>query len=424
MATYPPPIQTLATFNPDNYVYTSGVNYSALDVRYLKKNGDTSYGTIVAPNFTGLASSATNSANINLTNEILQNSGCLIPFSVNTNGNQPLLTSSNLRFNPNSLILSTFSFSTTGPIQSGSAMTAGGAFTANSTSSLVGDTTATGLITANGGINCNGNFNVSSNLLIQSDATTAYIRPTNASSTLYLGSGATNYFSINSVGTTSVQRVGTNVDTTFQIIAGSATTPGAYTNQAILNLSNLGQGGGMVNNIIYGKYFSIGNYGFEFYSNGATIASLVAGNGLIMGGANNITLGNGATAPGVVQLGYNQTKNSGYALSNMTTALSAVFTTGLTIGAGTWLITARLSLSSNSVTGVFYGAIDVGGIQIDYQDATTNITGTNLISLNYSRIYISSGSVVVNGLAGFNVAGTNVFRQSANYSWLQVTRIA
>ena len=162
MASYPPPIQTLliSYFNPNNFINLSAFDYTKTDTRYLKKNGDTSYGTIIAPNFTGLASSATNSTNINLTNEVLQNSGCLIPFSITATGNQPLKTNSSLKFNPSTGIFTTDFISTTASITSGSAMTATGAFTANSTSSLVGATTATGLITANGGLTMGGDTKI------------------------------------------------------------------------------------------------------------------------------------------------------------------------------------------------------------------------------------------------------------------------
>lgn len=131
MALFPPPIQTLliSYFNPNNFINASAFDYTKTDTRYLKKNGDTSYGTIIAPNFTGQAS---NSTNVNLTDEILQNSACLIPFSVNTNGNQPLKTNSNLNYNPNTGILNVGYISTTGSITSTSGMTAGGLLSANS----------------------------------------------------------------------------------------------------------------------------------------------------------------------------------------------------------------------------------------------------------------------------------------------------
>jgi hypothetical protein len=133
MASYPPPIQTLliSYFNPNNFINASAFDYTKTDTRYLKKNGDTSYGDIIAPNFTGLASSATNSTNINLTNEVLQNSGCLIPFSITATGNQPLKTNSSLKFNPNTGTFTTDFISTTGSITSGSGMTATGTLTAN-----------------------------------------------------------------------------------------------------------------------------------------------------------------------------------------------------------------------------------------------------------------------------------------------------
>ena len=231
MASFPPPLQILliSYFNPNNFINASSFDYTITDTRYLKKNGDTSYGTIIAPNFTGLAS---NSTNINLTNETLQNSGCLIPFSITATGNQPLKTNSSLKFNPNSGTFTTDFISTTGSITSTSGMTSGG------------------LLTANSGIACNGNFRVSSNLLLQSDPTTAYIRPTLTGSTLYMGVEGTNYFSISPT-TGLISITGTGLSVSGTTIASGGLTIGAS------NYITLGGGTGQGNTQIGYSFFQL-----------------------------------------------------------------------------------------------------------------------------------------------------------------------
>ena len=123
-------------FNSNDFNYNS-LPSTNINGNLTVNGTETVLGTITAPNFTG---QALNSTNINLTDEGLQNSGCLIPFSLSTNGNQRLKTNSSLNFNPNTGILSSAFISTTVSITSNSSVTSGGLITANGgvTSNLIG----------------------------------------------------------------------------------------------------------------------------------------------------------------------------------------------------------------------------------------------------------------------------------------------
>jgi hypothetical protein len=277
------------------------------------------------------------------------------------------------------------------------------------------------------------NFRVFNNLLIQSDATTAYIRPTNASTTLYLGTVATNYFSINSVGTTSVERQGTNIDTTFNVISGSATTAGAYTNRSVINFNVLGQAGSMTNNLIIAKYINP-NYGFEFYGNNTLIASLETAVGLIMNGDTKITLGSGATNPTTgTQLG-GSTKTV-IASVILTTSL-AQYATFTPPNAGTYLITTNFLLTyggAGATAGIvqyFWGtnsasttSLIIGTNIIGYIPATA--TASSSISLPSQCIIYQTPATPVAIYLNAVATGTTVLPTiSSGNCYYQYTRIA
>ena len=329
MASFPPPLQILliSYFNPNNFINASSFDYTITDTRYLKKNGDTSYGTIIAPNFTGLAS---NSTNINLTNETLQNSGCLIPFSITATGNQPLKTNSNLNYNPNTGIFNVGYISTTGSITSGSAMTAGG------------------LLTSNGGLIMNNGS--TSPFILQTTGSLGCIRMLNNSTSNIIQSGTSSSAS------------------SLPLIIASTQSAVPW----------------------------------------VTISST----GLTMGGSNNITLGDGTSAPQTGQLGYTYNPTINWTTPGAFTAI----TTSQLVPAGTWLITLNIGLNGTYTANNY----------IYFGSSLSNVKFP-VISLVYSTTTtaVCSGTYVFNFLTATSVQMYNALAngQTLAYGYFSITRI-
>ena len=108
--------------------------------------------------------------------------------------------------------------------------------------SATGDISTTGNANVSSNVNVNGVINVN-NLLIQGDNTNAYLRPINASSTMYIGANNQNFLSITSIGTVNVNTgnllVARNIFANSGTITGSLLT-GTITTNAQPNITSVG----------------------------------------------------------------------------------------------------------------------------------------------------------------------------------------
>jgi hypothetical protein len=176
----------------------------------------------------------------------------------------------------------------------------------------------------------------------------------------------------------------------------------------------------------YGQfnYRSVNNTGATVLATPFTISSAglaTFNNGLTMGGANNITLGTGATAPTTGQLGYTISVTP---YASVSTAYTKV-ANSITLTTGVWLISFKISIQ-NTVGGEFLYPFLSSQIITErrYPFEIVPPTGTERVSDGIFVFIVSTSSTFDLNVAFTPGAGTIAINTGYNYSYIQATRIA
>ena len=151
---------------------------------------------------------------------------------------------------------------------------------------------------------------------------------------------------------------------------------------------------------------------------------ITANGGLTMGGANNITLGAGTTAPTAGQLGYRIT---GTILSTTITAGSETIISTITLTPGVWILTAGLKANTNQTITTpanvlsTWILIQVGSSQYSFGGLARSPTNNfyNAVSTTY---IVSSGTQAANLI--FNPNTNTSISTSSGQSYYYAIRIA
>jgi len=157
-----------------------------------------------------------------------------------------------------------------------------------------------------------------------------------------------------------------------------------------------------------------------------TASGLITANGgLTMGGSNNITLGTGAVAPTLGQLGYTLTPPF-IATGNFTSGVNKIYGSQ-TIGTGTYVITASAlfdTTTANTVSGyyIFLRESTGSGVLAITEDKLS-FTANNRVARNLSAVYYSGGTTTITSNVTINFTGGTIPVKDESY-YLGITRIA
>ena len=231
-----------------------------------------------------------------------------------------------------------------------------------------------------------------------------------------------NNISVNSLNSLYTLKIEPNTDTNM-IIAGTQST-------GVLNIGNgtrtttgtinIGTGSGVIANPI-----NIGGVGSITTNNGnLTCTGLITANGgLRMGGSNNITLGNGTSAPTISQLGYNVASSlvSGSAISTGSTYVYSPST-----GTSTYLLNPGVYIAS------LYGTISFANVtttNITFQIGIATNSTTSPLSGNTNITYLDNtitysppnqNKSSYSGTLVFTASGTNYYYA---YAYMSITSL-
>jgi phosphohistidine swiveling domain-containing protein len=304
---------------------------------------------------------------------------------------------------------------------SGTLSTTGIIKTTNTTAST---TTTNGALVVAGGVGIGGTVHIGSStsnpLLLQSDATNSYIRPTGVSSTLYIGTGATNYLSLSSIGVLrSAGKIIANDEITLNNSAQTlnfGATPNrlAYITNGVdvsgsFDILNQMVGGnirlGTNNNISTG--IQISNTGLLTTSAGITANGGITSTGQITT-SNVLNFGNPITTyiqsninPGCLDI----INTSTGATSIIRLGTNNSFSTGITISK-TGLLTTSAGITATGLI-TANGGLTTGAGQVLTSTGTTTLTGattaTGLITANgglttgAGQVLTSTGTTILTG---------------------------
>jgi hypothetical protein len=391
MSAYPPPTQILSLFNP-LYFETDDVDITVgyLDTNYLKfpiaqglenlqqtnitdatQSTSVSTGSLVTAGGVGIAKQTHIGGQLHCTSTATSTStttGC-----IRANGGVGVAENINV----GGTTTSTGLITATGGLTTG----AGSVLTSTGTTTLTGATTATGLITANGGLTAGG--------------LTSITVPNNGTSSYYSGTAGS----------------GANIR-----FFGVSPTSAFLDYYNVLSFRTANSTGG----IVHSNPVVLESTGVLTSNNGIT-----ANGGLTMGGANNITLGAGTTAPTSGQLGYRIT---GTISSASITAGSETTVSTITLTPGVWILTAGIRATTNQTVTTpadvlsTWILLQVGtGSQYSFGGLARSPTFMfyNSVSMTY---IVTSGTQAVNLI--FNPNVTTTIDTTTGLSYYYAIRIA
>jgi hypothetical protein len=219
-----------------------------------------------------------------------------------------------------------------------------------------GNTTISGILSS--GSNGGNSFN---NLLIQGDGTNAYIRPTNANSSLYLGSNNTNKVIINSSG---YLGIGGSLSPAYPIDISSGS----------LRITN----GEFISSATNNARFIAGNYGIIHRNDGTNYYILLTNSGDQYGSYN-------ALRPFAINLtsGAVTLSNSAIINNGLTVNQSSTINGGLTVNGGQTINTGGITVSSGGAS-ISGGATISGGLTLDTINLTSNQTVAGTLGVSGS----------------------------------------